>query len=264
MKKPKSNSRPSKNRPYEAYRAFHEQGFIPIFVQTAWDSKMLVTACVEAGYQGIEYTFRSRDAREMIPWIRKTFPDLYLLAGSTLDDDKIVRQMQRKSPQIMTLSEIARLGVDGFVSMLGWSFPSIKKYCRTHVVVPTAMTVTEALQQTAAGAHFIKLLSTDLEIIKRCRGDATFGFCPIMATGGATLERIPQIVAAGAVTIGAGFDLLLKGEPADIPRQKVVELLKTYRAAVLNARKEKWPELSEATGKDKKAWLSALPHYHPF
>jgi hypothetical protein len=31
----------------------------------------------------------------MIPWIRKTYPDIYLLVGSVVDNDAIVGQMQR-------------------------------------------------------------------------------------------------------------------------------------------------------------------------
>ena len=251
-------------RLFEAYRAFHEQGFVPIFTEDGFDSRVLVEACLLAGMKGIEYTLRRHDAPEMIPWIRKNFPDLFLLVGSTLDDERIVRKMRKKHPQIRTLAEVTLWGVDGFVSMLGWSVESIRKYSPTHVIAPSAMTVTEALQQTGAGAHFQKLLGPDVSLVKLCRNDASFDYCPILVTGGQNLERIPQTIDAGAVLVGAGFDLTLKGLPKDVGAQQVAGILRQYLAVTAEARARKFPQMTAAIGKDRQTWLDALPHYHTF
>ena len=252
-----------KERHFQAYRAFHEQGFIPIFVHDHFDSKVLIEASVAAGCKGIEYTLRRSDAREMIPWIRKNYPDLFLLVGSTLDNEKIVTKMRKKSPQLMTIEEVAQFGVDGFVSMLGWTTKSIQKYSPDHIVVPMAMTVNEALAQAAAGAHLIKILG-DIELVTKLRWPAAFGYCPIMVTGGMTPDRIPQAVAAGAIMTGSGFDLICKDQPADIKVPQVTRLLTGYLDAMRQARAKHHPELTAAMGGDSKTWLDALPHYHPF
>jgi hypothetical protein len=47
------------------------------------------------------------------------FLTTFLLVGSTLDSERIVRRMKRRHPQLMTVQEAADLGVDGFVSMMG-------------------------------------------------------------------------------------------------------------------------------------------------
>lgn len=252
------------SRLFDAYRAFHEQGFVPIFVDDEFDSKMLVEACVEAGMKGIEYTLRRRDAHEMIPWIRKNYPDLYLIVGSTLDDDNILAKMKCRHPQLRTLAEVAAMDVDGFVSMIGWHEESIRKYAPTHIVVPTAMTVNEAFFQVGAGAHMAKLAGSDLGFVKRCRGGAAFGYCPIIVTGGMTPERIPEAMDAGAVLVATGFDLTLKGEPKDVSKGKVVEVMRCYLDATREARAKSWPEMSAAIGGDRQEWLDSLPHYHPF
>lgn len=252
------------SRLLEAYRGFHEQGFIPIFVQDHFDSKLLVEACVKAGMKGVEYTLRRKDADTMIPWIRQAYPDLYLLVGSTLDDDRIAVQRKRYHPQLMTVKELDRLEVDGFVSMIGWSLESIREYAAKRIIVPTAMTVTEAFQQTGAGAHFIKLNGKDLSLVKRCRDDAAFDYCPIMVTGGASLERIPSIVDAGAAAVGTGFDLILKDTGPEVTVDEVADILRQYLHAVQEARAAKWPQMSKAIGGDTQAWLDSLPHYHPF
>lgn len=252
------------DRLFDAYRAMHEQAFAPIFCKDGFNSKRQVEACVAAGCKGIEYTLRKPDAREMIPWIRKNYPDLYLLVGSTVDSDAVVARQRCKHPQLMTVAEVADIGVDGFVSMLGWSDESLRKYSATHIIAPTAMTVREALLQTDCGAHFQKLLGSDLDFVRRCRGGAAFDYCPILVTGGQTPETMGATFQAGAVMVGTGFDLTMKGLDADASVEQITEIVKTYVAAAKQARAAAWPELAAADGGPKQAWLDALPHYHPF
>ena len=252
------------SRLFDAYRAAHEQAFMPIFCLDDFDSKRQVEACLEAGCTVLEYTLRKPDAREMIPWIRQTFPDVYLLVGSTLDDEKIVRGMRRRHPQLMTLAEIADIGVDGFVSMVGWTEASIRKYAPTHIVAPTAMTVREALLQSAAGAQIQKLSGSDIAFVKRCRWAAAFDYCPILVTGGQTLDAMAATFAAGAALVGSGFDLTLKGRDTDIGVAGIGGVVREYVSTAQRARAAVWPELGGAAGADRATWLRSLPHWHPF
>ncbi len=248
---------------FEAYRTVHEQGFVPIFVQDELDSQMLIEACLEAGVRAVEYTLRRTDAREMIPWIKQHYPDICLLAGSTVDDENIVRHCRKRYPQLMTVSELDQAGVDGFVSMLPWKEESIRACCRRRLVMPCAATSGEAFLQVAAGAHFAKLIGPGLEVVQRCRAVPTFDFCPVFITGGMTTQRIPEAVEAGAAVIGSGFDLILAGEVS--PNSKtVVRKLREFIDAAADARAKKWPDMARAIGGDRQTWLDSLPHYHPF
>ena len=251
-------------RLFEAYRAVHAQGFVPIFVRDEFDSRELIEACIETGIKVIEYTLRRSDAAEMIPWIRKNYPDLYLVVGSTLDDEGIVQKMRGRHPQLMTLQQLADAGVDGFVSMLGWSLESIRKYSPTHLVIPSAHTATQAFLQTGAGAHFQKLSGTNLDLVKQCRMPPTFEFCPVFVTGGVTTERMRDAMEAGAILLASGFDVLLKGRPTDIGVKEIAEALTLYVETAQEARRAVWPEVAAAVGADRQAWLDSLPHYHPF
>jgi 2-keto-3-deoxy-6-phosphogluconate aldolase len=252
------------SRLIETYRAIHEQAFVPLFVNDDRDSHVLVEACVEAGCRVVECTQRRKDAPTLIPWIRRQFPQLHVLAGSTLDDDTIVRQTRRRHPQVRTLDELADMGVDGFVSLVGWQPDRIRKYAATHLVIPAAMTVNEAYQQSVAGAHFIKLIGPELNVVKLCRNDAAFGFCPLFVTGGMTTERIPEAMTAGVMVVGSGFDLLLKGRPTLLPARDVAEVIRTYLNVAREAKRKAWPELARAEGAELPTWLAALPHNHPF
>ncbi len=253
-----------KGRLFDTYRCMHEQGFIPIFVENQPDPKMLIEACTQAGFKCIEYTLRRDDADKMIPWIRENYPDLFLLVGSTLDNDDIIRKMKIKYPQLLTLSELAQMGVDGFVSMVGWKPENIEKYSSTHIVCPCAETVREAFLQLGAGSHFVKVLGPSLELVKNCRKAPTFRACPIMITSGMNLERIDAAIEAGAVIIGTGFDLLLKNQPKDISSQKLTDILKQYINAVKESRMKYFPEMAKTIGKNVETWLNSLPHIHPF
>jgi 2-keto-3-deoxy-6-phosphogluconate aldolase len=164
----------------------------------------------------------------------------------------------------MTIAQLAELGVDGFVSMIGWSEQSIRRYSATHLIIPTAMTVNEAFEQTGYGAHFIKLLGPDVSFVRRCRADAAFGYCPIMITGGMTCQQIPVAVEAGAVLIGAGFDLTLKGHDKEVGPEAIASVLTEYQATVIHARAARYPQLAVNINSSNEIWLNSLPHYHPF
>ncbi len=248
----------------EAYRAVHEQGFMPIFVDSGLDSKMLVEACVDAGMKCIEYTQRRPDSDKMIPWIREQYPNLHLLIGSTLDDDKITIERRRQFPHLLTIAELEAFKPAGYVSMLGWREASIKKYAPTRVLIPSSWTPNEAFLQTGWGGHFVKVNGFQTDFLKRLRAAASFDYCPVMLIGGLTPEKIPDAFQTGAVLVGAGFDLSLKDQPKNVSKKKVVEILKTYLEATRAARAAAWPKMDKAIGGDLKTWLNSLPHYHPF
>ena len=248
----------------DIYRAVHEQVFLPIFVQDHFDTKTLVEACVQAGCKCIEYTLRRADADEMIPWIVQNYPDLHVFVGSTIDNNKIVNKLKEKHKQLLTIAELDKMGAHGFVSMMGWSLESITKYSSRCIIIPAAMTMTEALQQTGAGAHFIKMLGTDLDFAKRCRAAPTFDFCPIMITGGMTLERMKDGFAAGAMIIGSGFDLILKDQPNDISCSDISAKLKAYVDTAKATRSQIYPQLADTQNLTTDQWLKVLPHYHCF
>lgn len=246
------------------YRRVHVQTFLPVFGMDGFDSRRQVEACVAAGCTAIEYTLRKPDAREMIPWIRKTFPEMVLLVGSTLDCDAIVRNRRRRHPQLMTVEELADQGVHGFVSMLAWSDSSIARYANMHLVIPTAASAGEALRQTAAGAHFQKMLGPDLSLVRHVGAPPAFGFCPVMVTGGQTVDRLAETFKAGAILVGTGMEVISTGLEANAPQEQITERVSRYLCEAQSARNAVYPELSCCAGSCDGEWFDQLPHYHPF
>jgi len=83
------------------------------------------------------------------------------------------------------------------------------------VSIPGALTPTEVLRARDAGAHMVKVFpirSVGADHLNQLRGpidDVRF-----MATGGVTLEMIPDLMAAGASAVAMGLHLL-RGADAD-------------------------------------------------
>ena len=246
------------------YRDTHQQGFILIFTRDQFNSRRLVEACAVAGLTVIEYTLRRPDAPEMIPWIRENFPDLHILIGSTVDNESIVRRARDKHSHLLTLSELADMGANGFVSIFGFSDETIRLYSGTHLLIPAAMTLTEGFSMLAEGVHFIKMSGLNLDMMRLCRSDPTFQIFPIFATGGMTLETIPGAIEAGAILIGTGIDKVIDGGSESISIREMADRLKTYTETTNSTRDRVWPQLAKVRKGDEKAWLSALPHHQPF
>ncbi|MBQ5777236.1 MAG: hypothetical protein IIV97_00315 [Oscillospiraceae bacterium] len=253
------------NRLLKCYRMAYEQCFVPIFVRDAFDTETLLRGCELAGVNAVEYTLRRPDAAEVIPTLRKRWPDRALFVGSMLDSDKITLKLREKQPQLMTFSELCEVGVDGFVSMLPFSDETLCAYSAHCVMIPSAATPGEALRQVDAGAHIIKLMGSDRDLRKACHAAPTHGFCPIFVTGGVTPERMPEIYADGAVLTASGFDLILKDiDPEALTAELVAEKLKFYIDSAKAARAATLPGLQNTENRSDEEWLGLLPHYHPF
>ncbi len=247
------------------YRALYEQCFVPIFVHDAFDTEMLLEAVKLAGVKVIEYTLRRDDANEVIPTLKKRFPEMTVCTGSNIDCEKIIGNMKRLYPQLMTMKEMEDCGIDGFVSMLPFSDETIQKYADSHILIPSASTPGEALRQVVAGATFIKMAGGDLGLIKTAKAAPTFGYCPLFVTGGVTPERMEDVYKAGAVLTASGFDLILKGmEPAILTAEIIAEKLLHFINTAKAARKTAYPQLNDVENMTDEEFLAIVPHYHPF
>lgn len=252
------------NRLLETYRAVCRQAFIPIFATDDHDPRVLLEGCLEAGARVVEFTLRRTDAAEMIPWIRRAYPDLILLVGSTVGETEIVERARPRHPQLLTLDELAAIGVDGFVTMVGFPTETIRRFAATHLMVPASMTLREAFAQSAAGAHFTKLLGPDLSLCRLCAGPATYGFSPVFITGGIHADRLPDTFAAGAVVVGAGLEVVLGQRSSPPSTADVAAGVTRYLELAQRLQHERWPTLARAESMDTLAWLKELPFNHPF
>ena len=95
------------------YRKVFEHAWMPIFGQDGFDTEMLLKACDLADIQVIEYTLRRKDADRMIPLLKKRYPQKVVLAGSTIDNEKIVHQLNDLTCKLHGIDNLIVYGTDG-------------------------------------------------------------------------------------------------------------------------------------------------------
>jgi 2-dehydro-3-deoxyphosphogluconate aldolase/(4S)-4-hydroxy-2-oxoglutarate aldolase len=141
------------------------------------------------------------------------------------DSDQVIRDLTQRFPSIIVGAEIvagldqARRKLDaGAMFLTGPGFDSeVTGYCVEEeiVVIPGALTPTEVMHASKAGADFVKVFPCSYvggqKYIRALK--APFPDVQLVAAGGVTQSAAPLFIAAGAVALGVGEDL--------IPRQAV-------------------------------------------
>ncbi len=202
-------------------------GIIPVVRASSEDEAIAVADAIRAGGIPIlEITLTVPGAVEVIRELARRIGDEALIgAGSVLD------------------AEAARSCIDAgarFVVSPALDVPTIQ-ICRSRgvAVIPGALTPTEIVTAWKAGADAVKIFpanavggATYLKSVK-----APLPQIELVPTGGVSLKTVPELIAAGALAVGVGADLvdvdaIRRGEAA-----AVTEKARAYLAAVAAARR---------------------------
>jgi 2-dehydro-3-deoxyphosphogluconate aldolase/(4S)-4-hydroxy-2-oxoglutarate aldolase len=141
------------------------------------------------------------------------------------NSEQVIRDLTRRFPTLVVGSEViagieqARRQLDaGAMFLTGPCFdPEVTEYCveKEIVVIPGALTPTEIVLAYRAGADFIKVFPCSqvggANYIRALK--APLPQVPLIAAGGVTQSTAPYFIAAGAIALGVGEDL--------IPRQAI-------------------------------------------
>jgi 2-dehydro-3-deoxyphosphogluconate aldolase/(4S)-4-hydroxy-2-oxoglutarate aldolase len=163
------------------------------------DTRIAETACrilVEEGARGLEITMTVPDADGLMTRLGATHPDIVLGAGTVLDADQADRAIAAGA---------------SFVVSPCWC-DDVATACRAAQIpyLPGAMTPGEVLHHARNGAHVVKVFPADASggpgFLKALR--AVFPDIPLMPTGGVTPDNAAAYLAAGALCVGMGGNLL--------------------------------------------------------
>jgi 2-dehydro-3-deoxyphosphogluconate aldolase/(4S)-4-hydroxy-2-oxoglutarate aldolase len=158
----------------------------------------VISAIAKGGIRCIEVTMTVPNAIELIRSVSKQVADDVIIgAGTVLDAE--------------TAHAVIDAGAQFVVSPI--LNPEVIKACKEHDVycAPGCFTPTEIHQAFALGADVIKVFpATSLgpKYFKDLKGP--FPNIPLMPTGGVSIENAHEWIAAGAVAVGIGSDLLDK------------------------------------------------------
>ncbi|MCU1571558.1 MAG: 2-dehydro-3-deoxyphosphogluconate aldolase [Naasia sp.] len=169
-------------------------------------------ALVAGGVTGLEITFSTPDAPEVIRQLTERYgDDAYIGAGTVTSVDQ-ARQAVEAGARFL-VSPGTRPELTGI--MLGTGA----------VVLTGALTPTEVMIAVELGVDVVKLFPAALSgpaLLKALRGP--FPDVPMMPTGGVTPDNLGEWLAAGAIAVGAGSDLissadLVRGDYTGIQRK---------------------------------------------
>lgn len=155
-----------------------------------------VDALVAGGVTGIEITYSTPDAEQAIATVADRHGDAVLLgAGTVTTPEQAERAVAAGARFLVSPGTEPRLAeamlATGAAVMLG------------------ALTPTEVMAATALGADVVKIFPASLggpAFLRALRGP--FPDVPLMPTGGVNASNLGEWLAAGAVAVGAGSDLV--------------------------------------------------------
>lgn len=155
----------------------------------------MVDALVAGGVLGIEITYSTPNAPQVVAALNRKYGDSILLGMGTLTEAEHVALAQDAGARFL-VSPHCDPALAGLMTATGLP------------VMLGALTPTEVMQAHRLGAHIVKIFPGSLggpDYLKSLRGP--FPHIPMMPTGGVSAANAAAWFAAGAVAVGAGSEL---------------------------------------------------------
>lgn len=209
----------------QSLNRLHELGLVAVIRGPSPDLTLkLVEALVQGGVTGIEITFTTPNAPEVVRRLCQQYGDAILLGMGTLTEPDHARHALEAGATFLvspgTEPELAAaMTATGLLTMMG------------------ALTPTEVMMAKRLGADIIKLFPGSLTgpaYVKALKGP--FPDVKIMPTGGVSADNVAEWFAAGVFAVGAGSELC----PAQLVKEsrfdEIVNRARHFAAAVQQAR----------------------------
>jgi len=177
-------------------RRVRELGLLAVIRGPSLDVTIqMVDALVAGGVLGIEVTYSTPNASEVVRRLKEKYGDQILLGMGTLTE--------RHQPE-----EARAAGANFLVSPHCDPDLTERMVATGLAVMAGALTPTEVLRAHRLGSDVVKIFPGSLvgpSYIKALRGP--FPHIPMMPTGGVSVGNIEDWFAAGAIAVGAGSEL---------------------------------------------------------
>ena len=184
----------------------------------------MVEALIKGGVLGIEITYSTPNAEEVVKTLAAKYADEIVLGMGTLTQPEQAERAKNAGANFLVSpiceSALIKAMIDtGLLSMAG------------------ALTPSEVFQAYTLGADVVKIFPGSLvgpEYIKALKGP--FPYIPMMPTGGVDIDNVADWFKAGVVAVGAGSqlcppELARGGRFAEITRKaaEFVEIVNSSR-----------------------------------
>jgi 2-dehydro-3-deoxyphosphogluconate aldolase / (4S)-4-hydroxy-2-oxoglutarate aldolase len=209
----------------EVRRRIEEVGIIPsIRVSSTDDALFAAEAVSRGGIPIVEVTLTVPEAIKVISHVVQRAPEMIVGAGSVLD------------------AETARRCLDAgakFLSSDGLDPETVKFAVKEDVVIiPGTLTPTDVIAAWKLGSDFVKVVpcghvggDTYIRALK-----AMFPNVPLIAAGGVNQRTAFNFIAAGAIALGIGGELIPREAIRRRQPDRIGELARRFTNAVSSAR----------------------------
>lgn len=181
------------------YQDLKQIQLIPVLRKIPFEtSEHLIQALVDGGIKAIEVTMDTENAAQIIEQSVARFGDQLLVGAGTVLSVEDCDQAIEAGAQFIVSPSYNQAVVE---KTLAQSIP----------VIPGVFTPSEMYRAYENGAQIVKLFPASAVgpgFVKDVKGPLQH--IDIMTTGGITLENAKSYLKAGAITVGAGSDLLNK------------------------------------------------------
>lgn len=204
-----------------------DAGLVAVVRSDSIDQALRIAdACMAGGVAALEITYTIPGASKVIEKLAETFTkgEILLGAGTVLDPETARQAILSGAQYVIS----PYLNTDTI------------KLCNRYGIacMPGCMTVTEVVHAMEAGADVVKLFPGDLfgpAFIKNIR--APLPQVKIMPTGGVSLSNAKDWIAAGAVALGVGGNLVAGAKTGDYA--SITKAAKEYVEQIQQARATK-------------------------
>ena len=184
----------------------------------------MVEALVAGGVSGIEITYSTPNAAEVVKNLDERYGKSILLGMGTLTEVKQVAEARQAGARFIVsphLDEsLAQAMIStGLLTMIG------------------ALTPSEVMHAHHLGSDVVKLFPGSLggpAYLKALRGP--FPHIPMMPTGGVSQDNIGEWLAAGAIAVGAGSNLCPTALAKEGRFEEITSIARTFVTALDRAR----------------------------
>ncbi|HCB50289.1 MAG: 2-dehydro-3-deoxyphosphogluconate aldolase [Anaerolineae bacterium SG8_19] len=184
----------------------------------------MVDALVAGGVWGIEITFTTPNALEVVKSLDRRFGDQILLGMGTLTKPEQAAAAKEAGARFL-VSPHCEKSLAGAMKETGLP------------IMLGALTPSEVILSRKLGSDVVKLFPGSLggpEYLKALRGP--FPDIPIMPTGGVSQDNVSDWFAAGAFAVGAGSNLCPTALAQERRFGEITALAKAFVQAVASAR----------------------------
>ncbi|WP_455357019.1 bifunctional 4-hydroxy-2-oxoglutarate aldolase/2-dehydro-3-deoxy-phosphogluconate aldolase [Streptomyces sp. SYSU K217416] len=205
--------------------ALRRVGLVAVLRAPSADSALdAVETLVAGGVTGIEITYSTPDAPDVIAQVRSRHPEVLIGAGTVLSCDQAKAAADAGATFLVspgTAPELTEAMLDTGL-----------------LVLSGAMTPSEVMTASALGVHAVKLFPGSLGgpgFLRALRGP--FPDVPLVPTGGVSTDNLSDWFAAGALAVGAGSELCSSADIAAGRWSALTERAQAFTAALAKARR---------------------------